>query len=98
MKFSEFYKLLEEHGWRKDGGSKHEHYVHPDYDYFIPVGRHPSKEVPKGTLNKMLKDAGIKKQWKDMVQHHPFKLSGVVFKWRFTIKQNNNLKQRFLLF
>ena len=34
----------------------------PDYDYFIPVGRHPSKEVPKGTLNKMLKDAGIKKQ------------------------------------
>ena len=58
MKFSEFYKLLEEHGWRKDGGSRHEHYVHPDYDYFIPVGRHPSKEVPKGTLNKMLKDAG----------------------------------------
>jgi hypothetical protein len=42
------------------------------------VGRHPSKEVPKGTLNKMLKDAGIKKQWKDMVQHHPFKLSGGV--------------------
>ena len=62
MKFSEFYKLLEEHGWRKDGGSRHEHYVHPDYDYFIPVGRHPSKEVPKGTLNKMLKEAGIKKQ------------------------------------
>ena len=28
MKFSEFYKLLEEHGWRKDGGSRHEHYVH----------------------------------------------------------------------
>ena len=50
MKFSEFYKLLEEHGWRKDGGSRHEHYVHPDYDYFIPVGRHLSKEVPKGTL------------------------------------------------
>ena len=22
MKFSEFYKLLEEHGWRKDGGSR----------------------------------------------------------------------------
>ena len=32
MKFSEFYKLLEEHGWRKDGGSRHEHYVHPDYE------------------------------------------------------------------
>ena len=54
----------------------------------------PSKEVPKGTLNKMLKDAGIKKQWKDMVQHHPFKLPGVVFKWRFvTIIINNNLKR-----
>jgi len=62
MKFSEFYKLLEEHGWSKAGGSKHEHYEHPDFDYFIPVGRHPSKEVPTGTLDRMMKRAGIKKR------------------------------------
>lgn len=61
MKFSEFYKLIERHGWTIGGGTKHHKYVHPDYDYFIPVGRHPSKEVPKKTLEGMMKQAGIKK-------------------------------------
>lgn len=61
MKFSEFYKLIEKHGWTIKAGKKHHKYVHPDFDYFIPVGRHPSKEVPTGTLEKMLKQAGIKK-------------------------------------
>ena len=60
MKFSEFYRLLEAHGWKKDGGTKHESYVHPDFDHKVRVGRHPSKEVPKGTLNQMMKDAGLK--------------------------------------
>jgi len=31
------------------------------YPYFIPVARHQSKEIPKGTFNKMMKQAGIKK-------------------------------------
>lgn len=64
MKFSEFYRLIEQHGWTiREGkkGKRHNIYVHPDYDHFIPVGRHPSQEVPKGTLEKMLKDAGLKK-------------------------------------
>ena len=61
MKFSEFYRLLEQHGWTIKKGKRHHKYVHPDFDNFIPVGRHPSKEVPKGTLEKMLKDAGLKK-------------------------------------
>lgn len=60
MKFSEFYKLIEKQGWTIKQGAKHYKYVHPDFDYFIPVGRHPSKEVPKGTLEKMKKAAGIK--------------------------------------
>lgn len=60
MKFSEFYKLLESHGWTLKKGKRHYKYVHPDFDYFIPVARHPGKEVPKGTLAQMIKDAGLK--------------------------------------
>lgn len=62
MKFSEFYKLIESEGWTVSKGKKHYKYVHPDYKYSIPVGRHPSKEVPSGTLNEMMKQAGIKKK------------------------------------
>ena len=62
MKFSEFYKLIEATGWTLSKGKKHYKYVHPDYEYSIPVGRHPSKEIPKGTLNEMMKQAGIKKK------------------------------------
>lgn len=60
MKFSELYRLLERNGWTKDEGGKHSKYVHPDYETFVAVGRHPSKEVPTGTLNKILKDTGLK--------------------------------------
>lgn len=61
MKYSEYYKLIEKHGWRLEKqGKRHAIYTHPNFDYFIPVSRHQSKEIPKGTLNKMLKDAGLK--------------------------------------
>lgn len=53
MNFSEFYKLIESQGWTIRKGKKHYKYVHPDFDFFIPVGRHPSQEIPKGTLEKM---------------------------------------------
>lgn len=48
------------HGWTIKKGKKHYKYVHPDFDYFIPVGRHRSQEIPNGTLEKMLRQAGIK--------------------------------------
>ncbi|MDU1906404.1 MAG: type II toxin-antitoxin system HicA family toxin [Dysgonomonas sp.] len=60
MKFSELCRLLEKNGWVKNEGGNHSKYVHPDSDNIIIVGRHPSKEVPTGTLNKILKDAGLK--------------------------------------
>ncbi|HCC51655.1 MAG TPA: type II toxin-antitoxin system HicA family toxin [Porphyromonadaceae bacterium] len=60
MKFSELYRLLEENGWQKKQGKKHTKYVHPDFDKPVPVGRHPGKEVPKGTLEAILKEAGLK--------------------------------------
>ena len=61
MKYSEFYKLIESAGWTIKKGTNHYKYVHPDFDYFIPVGRHPAKEIPNGTLDSMMKKAGLKK-------------------------------------
>lgn len=61
MKYSEFYKLIGSAGWTIKKGKKHYKYVHPDFDYFIPVGRHQSQEIPNGTLDSMLKKAGLKK-------------------------------------
>lgn len=62
MKYSEFYKLIEGAGWTLSKGKRHYKYVNPDFDYFIPVGRHPAKEIPRGTLEKMMKDAGLKEK------------------------------------
>ncbi|KAA6323990.1 hypothetical protein EZS27_026628 [termite gut metagenome] len=60
MKYSEFYKLIEAHGWTIKKGKKHYKYVHPNYKYPITAGRYQSKEIPDGTLAKMMKDAGLK--------------------------------------
>jgi predicted RNA binding protein YcfA (HicA-like mRNA interferase family) len=60
MKYSEFYRLIESAGWTIKKGKKHYRYVHPDFDFFIPVARHPGQEVPLGTLHSMLKKAGLK--------------------------------------
>jgi predicted RNA binding protein YcfA (HicA-like mRNA interferase family) len=60
MKFSELYRLLEQNGWTLKKGRKHAKYVHPDFRTPVPVGRHPSKEVPTGTLDAILKEAGLK--------------------------------------
>lgn len=60
MKYSEFYRLIESRGWVIKRGKGHYKYVHPDYPHFIPVGRHKTQEIPKGTLKSMMKAAGIK--------------------------------------
>jgi predicted RNA binding protein YcfA (HicA-like mRNA interferase family) len=52
--------LLENDGWYIKSTNKHIKYVHATKPGFIPVGKHGSKEVPTGTLSKMLKDAGLK--------------------------------------
>lgn len=60
MKFSELYKMLEQDGWCIKTTKKHKKYVHPTKSGFIPVGKHKSQEVPTGTLNSILKRAGLK--------------------------------------
>jgi predicted RNA binding protein YcfA (HicA-like mRNA interferase family) len=61
MKYSELYKILENNGWYILRTKKHHIYVHPTKKGPpIPVGKHPSEEVKKGTLIRILKMAGLK--------------------------------------
>ena len=60
-KISEVVKLLKKDGWfLHKHGSRHDLYRHPTKDGQIPIPRHGSKELAKGTLNSVLKQAGLK--------------------------------------
>ena len=60
MKFSELYRKLEKDGWRIERTGRHHIYSHPIKSGKIPVGKHGNDEVPTGTLNSILKAAGLK--------------------------------------
>ena len=57
---SELQRLLERDGWYVKGKSGHLIYVHPTKPGVIPLGKHGTKEVPHGTANKILRQAGLK--------------------------------------
>jgi predicted RNA binding protein YcfA (HicA-like mRNA interferase family) len=61
MTAKEVIKLLEGNGWSeaRQSGS-HKIFKHPDNPNNIAVPVHSGKDIPKGTLNKILKTAGIK--------------------------------------
>lgn len=65
MRFSEFYKFIESHNWHLEGGTNHYRYAHPDFDYSIPVGRHPSQEIGPWLLDKMLRETGLKEAYRE---------------------------------
>jgi predicted RNA binding protein YcfA (HicA-like mRNA interferase family) len=63
MKVRDVIKLLEKDGWRKvvqDGS--HRQYKHPVKMGRVTVAGHPGDEVPPGTLNSILHQAGLKKK------------------------------------
>jgi len=62
MKFSEFYREIEDDGWYIKTTKKHLKYVHPTKPGFIIVGKHKSHEIPTGTLKSMRKvsETGLK--------------------------------------
>jgi predicted RNA binding protein YcfA (HicA-like mRNA interferase family) len=60
MKYSELYRKLEKAGWYIKRTKKHHIYAHRDCNGAVVVGKHGSEEVPKGTLNSILKQAGLK--------------------------------------
>ena len=61
MRFSELVQLLEKNGFRlvKEKGSIR-YYAKSSVDKLIRVDYHGSKEIPAGTLNAILKAAGLK--------------------------------------
>jgi len=62
MTWAELEKKLKKLGYRKgDAGGKHAYMYHPESPKDkIPFGRHPSKEVPTGTADDILRRAGLK--------------------------------------
>ena len=63
MKVGELIRLLEREGWRlaRTRGS-HRQYKHPGKSGTVTVAGKPSLDVPPGTLNAVLKQAGLKKE------------------------------------
>ena len=59
MKYAELIRIIEKDGWIKQQKTNHYWFSKPGFKSF-PDPRHPSKEVPKGTLNAILKQAGLK--------------------------------------
>lgn len=61
MKYSELKRILKKDGWFvARNGSRHDIYRHKDKEGEVIVGRHDSQEVASGTLNSILKQAGLK--------------------------------------
>jgi len=61
MKVRELIQLLEKQGWReiRSKGS-HQHFKHPDEPHLVTVPGNDGKELATGTLNAILKKAGLK--------------------------------------
>lgn len=61
MKTSELLKLLKKHGITfVCNGGNHDIYYSPITHKKLKIGRHGSKEVATGTVNQILRDAGLK--------------------------------------
>jgi predicted RNA binding protein YcfA (HicA-like mRNA interferase family) len=61
MKFAEVLSLLEAHGWylARTRGS-HRQYKHPTRPGVVTLAGKASDDVPRGTLNSILKQAGLR--------------------------------------
>ena len=61
LKVREIIRLLEQHGWveMRSRGS-HRHFKHPNQASVITVPGNDGKELAPGTLNAILKKAGLK--------------------------------------
>jgi predicted RNA binding protein YcfA (HicA-like mRNA interferase family) len=61
MKYRDILKLVERDGWRlvSQEGS-HRQFKHPVKPGRLTIAGHPSKDASPGTLNSILKQAGLK--------------------------------------
>jgi len=61
MKIREAIRLIERDGWfhvRTKGS--HRQFKHPVKTGLVTIAGHPGVDIPKGTLNSILKPAGLK--------------------------------------
>ena len=55
-----FCKILEQHGWELERiKGSHHIYSHEDYDAILTVPVHGNRDLKKGILKRLLKDASI---------------------------------------
>jgi predicted RNA binding protein YcfA (HicA-like mRNA interferase family) len=61
MKVREAIQLIEDDGWFlvRTRGS-HRHFKHPTKPGLVTIAGHPGVDIPKGTMNSILKQAGLK--------------------------------------
>jgi predicted RNA binding protein YcfA (HicA-like mRNA interferase family) len=61
MKVREAIKMVENDGWYvvRSRGS-HRHFKHSIKPGLVTIAGHPGVDIPKGTLNSILKQAGLK--------------------------------------
>jgi predicted RNA binding protein YcfA (HicA-like mRNA interferase family) len=61
MKYRDFTKMISKDGWQlKSQAGSHQQWVHPTKPGKVTVAGHPNDDIPPGTLNAMLKQAGLK--------------------------------------
>jgi predicted RNA binding protein YcfA (HicA-like mRNA interferase family) len=62
MKVRDVIKQVEKHGWLLDRTrGDHRQYVHPEKPGLVTIPGHPGDDMPPGTLNSVLRQAGMKK-------------------------------------
>ena len=61
MKVRDVIRMVEDDGWFpvRTRGS-HRHFKHPTKPGLVTIAGHPGVDMPKGTLNSILKQAGLK--------------------------------------
>ena len=60
MKSKDLIKMLKDDGWYIDRTvGSHHHFKHPEKKGLVTVP-HPKKDLPRGTINNILKQAGLK--------------------------------------
>ena len=59
MTYKELERMIRKLGWKLErfGDGSHRFFSNPDFDYEILLPSHGSKEIPKGTCERILKDA-----------------------------------------
>ncbi|MCL2203969.1 MAG: type II toxin-antitoxin system HicA family toxin [Defluviitaleaceae bacterium] len=63
MKFKEIEKFIKSDGWyriKAKSGTSHRQYKHPTKSGKVTIAYHGSDEIPLGTVNNILRQAGLK--------------------------------------